>query len=176
MSPTLSRENYFLTVINKLNEHHVERGSLEQELQELLLDLAESVQAKIEISVVMVQRINSLFERYQAVRLKVSIVPRIENLSVDMPINERKKEEQQQILFHTEFVDDPDELKRMYMESIISLLEAMEKKQLDLQKCIQCDSWFIPYQRAQVTKFCNFKCRNRFNYLLRNMDKEETVK
>lgn len=171
MSPTLSRENYFITVINKLNKHQVERGSLEQELQELLLDLAESVQFKKEISVVMVKRINSLFERYQAVRLKVSIVPRIENLSIDMPINERKKEEQQQILLHTEFVDETDKMKRMYMESIISLLEAMEKKQLDLQKCVQCDSWFIPYQRAQVTKFCSSKCRNRFNYLLRNIDK-----
>lgn len=44
------------------------------------------------------------------------------------------------------------------MESLISLLEAMERGPLDLQRCIQCNNWFIPYQRAQVTKFCSSTC------------------
>ncbi len=170
MSPTLSRENYFLDVINQLDQHHVGRGSLEQELQELLLDLVESVRVKKEISALILQRINGLFERYPAVRLKVRTVSGMGKSPVDEPMMEQEKEQRQQILLHTEFVDGADELKRMYMESIISLLEALEKKPLHLQKCIQCDRWFIPYQRAQVAKFCSSKCRNRFNYVLRNRD------
>ncbi len=169
MSPVLSRPNYFLTVINQLKEHQVEQGSLEQELQELLLDLAQSVRAKQDINSEMVHNINIVFQQYQAVRLKLGIVPRTDNLSAQESSNELKKEKQQQVLLHAEFVDAPDQLKRMYMEAIVSLLEAMETEQLDLQNCIQCDSWFIPYQRAQVTKFCSSKCRNRYNYLHRKI-------
>ncbi|GKU80102.1 hypothetical protein [Paenibacillus sp. L3-i20] len=175
MSPTLSRENYFLTVINDLKNHHVEKGSMEHDMQELLLDLAETVKNKNPINQSLLLAINMLFERYQAVRLKVSIIPTLVKSPIYGSNDERNDEVQQQILFHTEFIDAADQLKRMYMESIISLLETMEKKGLDLQKCIQCDSWFIPYQRAQITKFCSSKCRNRYNYVLRNITKEEKV-
>jgi len=164
MSPTLSRENYFLTVINSLHEHQVKPGSLEHEQQNLILDLAQSVRLKQEITAGMLQRLNRLFERYQAVRLNVSLVSRTDLCS-----------DEQRVLLRAEFIDGPDQLKRMYMEAIISLLEAMEGRRLDLQTCAHCERWFIPYQRAQVTRFCNAKCRNRHHYVNRLADRWEKI-
>lgn len=176
MSPTLSRENYFLTVINQLNTHHVKKGSLEQELQGLLLELADSVRLKRGLNAAMLERMNGLFERYQAVRLKVSLVAASRwAAGDDGRRDEGGQEWQQPLVLHTEFADGPNELKRMYMEAVISLLEAMEKKPLELATCIQCGGWYIPYQRAQVTKFCGTRCRNRFNYVLRNRKQEEAT-
>jgi hypothetical protein len=131
-------------------------------------NLAQSVRSKQDISSEMVHSINNVFQQYQAVRLKLGIVPRTDNLSTPQPSAEGKREKQQ-LLLHAEFADAPDQLKRIYMEAIVSLLETMETEQLVLQNCIQCDSWFIPYQRAQVTKFYSSKCRNRYNYVHRKI-------
>ena len=163
MSPSLSRENFFLTVINEFKHHQVKTGSLEQKLQELILDIAQAVENKLGLNSAIIQRINGVFKEYQAVQLKVGLSSEMGLSSVD---------EQQQILLYTEFIDEPDQLRRVYMEALISLLEAMEKNKLDLQRCFQCDHWFIPYQRAQITKFCSSKCRNRFNYLIKKRDKQ----
>lgn len=156
LSPSLSRENYFLTVINQFEQHLDMNGSLEHKLQELILDIVHAVQNKQGLNTMMIQRINHMFSEYQAVRLKVGLVSEVED--------------RQQILLHTEFIDEPHQLRRMYMEALISLLEAMEKHQLELQRCIECNNWFIPYQRAQVTKFCSSKCRNRYNYVIRKRE------
>ncbi|NGP43831.1 hypothetical protein G4V62_02270 [Bacillaceae bacterium SIJ1] len=157
MSPTLSRKKYFLTVMNELHCHKVEHGSIEQELQFLLLALAGAVRDKQPLEDDLVRRINIVFAQYQAIRLKVS-----------MP-NENVSKDSRPTLLHAEFVDGAESLKRMYMEAIISLLEAMEGSSLQLQMCTQCQHWFIPYQRAQVTKFCSAKCRNRYHYLQRKL-------
>ncbi|WP_058304413.1 recombination protein NinG [Gorillibacterium timonense] len=173
MSPTLSRENYFLTVINRIEEHRVDAGSLEQELQQLLLDLAHMVLEKRSFTEAMIQRINFLFEQYQAIHLKLRIVPSTGDGAEHAPNERHVTGERQSILLYTDFTDGPDHLKRMYMEAIISLLETMERKPLDLQTCRQCGSWFIPYERAQVTWFCSTKCRNRYHYLLAKKKRED---
>ncbi|MCM3337685.1 hypothetical protein M3650_03270 [Paenibacillus sp. MER TA 81-3] len=177
MSPVLSRPNFFLSVLNQMKEHdnQMETGSLEQELQSLLLLLAKSVQAKQALTADSVQRINTAFQHYHAIRLKLSIATPA-NMPVPASSNLSNKDSAPPFLLHTEFVDPPNQLKRIYMEAILSLLEAMEKEQLELQHCIQCHSWFIPYQRAKVNKFCSAKCRNRYNYLQKKnlMKLEET--
>lgn len=172
MCPILSRENYFLTVINEANQHEVKRGSLEQEMREVLLELAESVRSNEAISDNLLHRVNHIFDQYQAVRLKVSLVSKIEDLFFDEDKVERTS---QQILLHTEFVDEPDQLKRKYMEAIISLLEAIEKNTLNLQTCIHCGDWYIPYQRAKVAKFCSSNCRNRHHYIHRKIETQASL-
>lgn len=171
MCPILSRENYFLTVINEISQHYVQKGSIEYELQALLLLVAESVRDKKGLNDAMIEKINELFQQYQAVRLKVSIVPKLANL---FGSDDSKGRSSEQILLHTEFVDSPDLLKRKYMEAIISLLEALERNaQLDLQSCIHCGHWFIPYQRAKVARFCSSNCRNRYHYEQRKKEKQQ---
>ncbi|MFK4473025.1 hypothetical protein ABH897_002756 [Paenibacillus sp. RC73] len=96
MSPLLSRENYFLSVINQLYQHQVKIGSLEQQLQELILDTAQAVQNKLVLNTKLIQRINRVFKEYQSMRLKVGFVS-----------------EDQHILLHTEFIDEPHQLRRM---------------------------------------------------------------
>lgn len=167
MSPSLSRENFFLTVINQFQHHQVKFGSLEQKLQELILDIAQAVQNKLGLNTEIIERINYMFKQYQAIRLKVGLGSKTNFSSFNASDNGRAQAEQQQILLYTEFIDEPDQLRRIYMESLISLLEAMEKNCLNLQRCIQCTNWFIPYQRAQITKFCSSKCRNRYNYVIK---------
>ncbi len=175
MCPILSREHYFLQVINELNQHSVESGSLEERLRDMLLELAESVRYGKRIGTDTLHRLNKLFEQYQALRLKVSFVPRAASLFADGNDDEHTGEEGQQLLLHSEFLDGPDQLRRKYMESIISLLEAMEKSTLALQSCVQCDRWFIPYRRAQVTKFCGSACRNRYHYERNKMGSRRLV-
>ncbi|UNK16031.1 hypothetical protein MNQ98_15930 [Paenibacillus sp. N3/727] len=172
MSPSLSRENFFITVINQFEHHQVKFGSLEQKLQELILDIAQAVQNKLGLNTGIIQRINCVFKEYQAIQLKVGIVSKMDSSPLDESENGRTQEEQQQILLCTEFIDEPHQLRRIYMESLISLLEAMEKNRLELQRCTQCNNWFIPYQRAQITKFCSSKCRNRYNYVITKEKKQ----
>lgn len=176
MSPTLSRENYFLTVINQIKEHTVEAGSLEEELQQLLLDLARLVQANQSFSEAVLERINSSFERYPAVHLKIKSIPQ-EEPAIPEPDSTKKSAPgvRPSLLLYTQFVDGPDQLRRMYMEALISLLEALERKPIDLQTCTQCGSWFIPYERASVTRFCSTKCRNRYHYLLGKINRQEAT-
>lgn len=165
MCPTLSRENYFLTVINEAKRHEMQSGGLEQEMREVLLTLAESVRSNQVISRNLLHRVNQIFEAYQAIRLKVSLVSKMEDLFVEEHKTERA---QRQIVLHTEFVDKPDQLKRRYMEAIISLLEAIERNpSLNLLTCIHCGDWYIPYPRAKAAKFCSSNCRNRHHYLHR---------
>lgn len=174
MCPTLSRGNYFLEVINALDRHYVETGSLEEQLQQLLLELAGTVRDRRKLDGALIQRINSSFEAYQAVRLEVRLVSSPEGSLLDASDSQQEDaSDEQRIFLHTVYIDGPDELRRMYMESIISLLEAMEKGRVELQNCIQCKGWFIPYQRAQVTRFCSPKCRNRYHYMTRKNEKRE---
>jgi hypothetical protein len=162
MSPILSREHYFLQVINELEQHRVEPGSLEEQLRDMLVELAESIRGKTPIDADALHRLNGLFEQYPAVRLKVSFVPQPVSLFADS--NNDASEAERQVMLHTVFTDGPEQLKRMYMEAVISLVEAMEKGTLELQTCTQCNRWYIPYRRAQVTKFCSAACRNRYHY------------
>lgn len=177
MCPILSREHYFLQVINELNQHSVESGSLEERLRDMLLELAESVRDGKRLGMDTLHRLNKLFEQYQAIRLKVSLVPRAASLFAGETDEHTSDtgEEGQQLLLHSEFLDGPDQLRRKYMESIISLLEAMEKSTLALQICVQCDRWFIPYRRAQVTKFCGSACRNRYHYERTKMGSQRLI-
>ncbi|OPA73740.1 hypothetical protein BVG16_27010 [Paenibacillus selenitireducens] len=165
MSPVLSRPNYFLTVLNQISHHShpIEPGSLEYEFHDLLIQLAKSVQAKRNMSDEIVHRINQAFQNYQAVRFKLSIAP-------------TDTEEEPYVRIESEFVDPPDQWRRIYMEAILSLLEAIERGTLELQTCMQCGHWFIPYQRAQVAKFCTTKCRNRHHYVLhKTLKKQEEI-
>lgn len=177
MSPSLSRENFFLTIINQFDEHGVKPGSLEYTLQQLILDIAETVRSKSSLHSDLICRINRVFQEYQAVQLKVGLASQVDLAPMSSSYR-HSTDEEQQIVLYTEFIDEPHQWKRLYMEALISLLEAIEKNRLELQRCIQCEAWFIPYQRAQVTKFCSSKCRNRYNYVMRtqkepNISKEE---
>ncbi|UHA73619.1 hypothetical protein [Paenibacillus sp. 481] len=165
MSPVLSRPDYYLVVLNQMNQEELTcaQGSLEWELRELLCLLAHSVQTKQTLHADMVQRINHAFQTYHAVQLKLRVnVP--EHVHQETTSN-KAGTPRQRLCLHTEFVDPPDKLRRVYMEAMISLLEAMEQEPFELQTCAQCQHWFIPYQRAQVAKFCQEKCRNRYHYL-----------
>lgn len=183
MSPSLSREHYFLTVLNQLSGHVVETGSLEHELREVLLELATTVSEQREWSGELLARINDLFVRYPAVRLQISLRPSFaaDAAAMDSAIPDSAADDgtQQtappnaQLLLHTAFVDGPDRLRRMYMEALISLLEAVELKPLDLKNCTECNHWYIPYARAKVTRFCSAKCRNHYHYRMRKQEKEE---
>ncbi|WP_195575132.1 hypothetical protein [Paenibacillus sp. 1001270B_150601_E10] len=172
MSPSLSRENFFLTMINQFEHHDVKSGSLEQKLQQLILDIAYAVQQKLGLSTDIIQRVNQVFHEYQAVQLRIGIAHKGSLTQPDELFDASTREDQQQIMLYTEFIDEPDQLRRLYMEALISLLEAMEKNRLELQQCIQCKDWFIPYQRAQITRFCSSKCRNRYHYVLRKENDE----
>ncbi len=164
MSPSLSRENYFLMIINQFDQHKVAAGSLEYEMQQLINEIAENVRAKSSLDKRLLHRINDLFTKYQAIRLKVSVIDSFDNQQ-DQESDKQKLT--QKILLHTEYTKESNHLKQSYMEALISLLEAIEKGYLELQRCMQCNNWYIPYQRAQITKFCGTNCRNRFNYLER---------
>ena len=153
MCPTLSRPDYFLNVINTLHEFEAAPGSLEERQQSLLLDLARSVEGGTGLTDALLQRVNELFEQYSAIRLQARFVPGHEG--------------KRGVLLQAVFADGRDEPKRIYMEAMISMLETMERRLLELQTCIQCDNWFIPYERAGVAKFCSTKCRNRYHYLLK---------
>jgi len=178
MSPSLSREHYFLTMLNQLSGHVVDAGSLEFELREVLVELATSVSEQTEWSGELLTRINDLFVRYPAVRLQISLRPSLvaDGVSMDNgtaeppPVGSGSR-----LLLHTAFVDGPERLRRMYMEALISLLEAVEQKPLDLKNCTECAHWYIPYPRAKITRFCSAKCRNHYHYRMRKQEKEEQV-
>ncbi|MCP3806285.1 hypothetical protein ACYCSE_23270 [Paenibacillus sp. SEL1] len=70
------------------------------------MDIAQAVLNKQGLNSELIQRINCVFAENQFVRLKVSWISEDQHL-------------------HTEFIDEPEQLKRMYMESLISLLKAM---------------------------------------------------
>jgi hypothetical protein len=177
MSPSLSREHYFLTVLNQLAGHDVVAGSLEHELREVLLELAATVSEQREWSGELLTRINDLFVRYPAVRLQISLRPALvaDAVSMDSTTTESSAAFDSRLLLHTAFVDGPDRLRRMYMEALISLLEAVEQKPLDLKNCTECNHWYMPYARAKVTRFCSAKCRNHYHYRMRKQEKEEQV-
>jgi len=162
-----------MSIINQFEHHQVKPGSFEQKLQELIVDIAQAVQNKRDLDDMMIHRINSVFEAYQSIQLRVGLVSDKDMSSVDDADLERTQAVPQQILLYTEFIDETQQLRRIYIEALISLLEAMEKNSLDLQRCVQCNDWFIPYQRAQVTKFCSTKCRNRYNYVRNKKQKAE---
>lgn len=172
MSPILARPQYFVHVLNQPHERRqFVEGSLERELYDLLHGLAEAVRSRCDISAGMVERINEVFQHYQALRLKLTVLDPSDSLFRQG--SGGKKYDGQQLLLHTEFVDDADNVRRMYMEALLSLLEAMEQERAELQQCNHCRNWYIPYQRAQVTKFCSAKCRNRSNYLQKQ--KKESI-
>ncbi|MBW7476442.1 hypothetical protein K0T92_17045 [Paenibacillus oenotherae] len=174
MSPILARPQYFLHVLNRSHgQPPYPQGSLEHELHDLLFRLAESVRVKQQIDESTVERINAAFEQYQALRLKLTL--RNPSDSLFKQGNGGRQYDGQQLLLHTEFVDGQDNVRRMYMEAMLSLLEAMEQGGIELQNCVHCRDWFIPYQRAQVAKFCSAKCRNRANYLQKQQKESISV-
>ncbi len=52
----------------------------------------------------------------------------------------------------------------VYLEAIVSLLEACEAGPLYLRTCWNCGAWYVPYSRAKTHKFCSPRCRTRFHY------------
>lgn len=141
-------------------------SQLEGQMYGVLLELAHIVSRGEVIELELAERINVLFQRYRAINLRLELV---------QPAIKPKTEETQReagIVLSAVFADAEEQRKRMYMEAIISLLEAIEAGDLELQRCELCGHWFIPYSRAGVTKFCGTKCRNRYHYLQRRSERE----
>lgn len=164
MSPVLSREGYFLTILNGIPTHVLNIGSLEHRMQQMLLELAGVVRTEQVITPELLERLNALFGEYQTVRLRVCIS--VGSGTEPYPEAGEKRREQR-ISLQGEFIDPPGDWKRMYMEALISLLEAMEKGPVLLNTCLQCGSWYLAYPRAGSAKFCSASCRNRHHYVRR---------
>ncbi len=160
MCPKLSRPHYFLTVLNLGGDAERDREGLERQLYEVLLELAEAVRVGNEIGEETAGRVNGVFREYRAVQLRLDVIPGTAGARAGLRLG-------------AEFADGQDDCKRMYMEAIVSLLEALEKGDLELRHCEQCGQWFIPYSRAGVAKFCGTRCRNRYHYEQRRGEREE---
>lgn len=52
----------------------------------------------------------------------------------------------------------------VYLEAVLSLLEACEEGGVRLRTCLNCGNWFVPYSRTRTPKFCSPKCRTLFHY------------
>ncbi|WP_148302580.1 hypothetical protein [Caldalkalibacillus mannanilyticus] len=154
-----------MTVLNQFEQGSIQIDGLEKELQDLILDIAHSIRDKMPIRAEIIHRANLLFKEYNPLHLKVGMISEDNDVG---SVDKQREGFENQLLLHTEFIDEPHYLKRVYMEGLISIFEALEKGDLELQQCILCDNWFIPYKRAQVAKFCSSKCRNRYNYLMAN--------
>lgn len=165
MCPVLARPGFFLEALNSLRSHKAAAGSMEHELQALLLQLARSVQHRQPIDRHLLARVNDAFGKYQSVRLILKAPDPVVHGE-----NGARSNESQLLQLQAEFADPPGDLRRIYMEGIVSLLEAMETGRLRLQNCELCGNWLIPYERAQVSKFCSTRCRNRHHYLVRKND------
>jgi hypothetical protein len=169
MSPKLARSNYFLRVLNESEATHnhwfQNSEPIAKRMYQLLIRLAEQIRDKVPITEQEIQDVNQIFHEYRAVRLQLSVEDK-EKGDQYQPVHDYS----QKIMFQAE-IEDPDQGKRVYLEALISLFERLEDDSLKLRMCMECGSWYIPYNRAHVTKFCSSKCRNRFNYSAR---KEET--
>jgi hypothetical protein len=169
MSPKLARSNYFLRILNESETTHNYRFQnsepIAKKMYQLLIRLAERIRDKVPITEQEIQNLNQIFHEYRAVRLQLSVEDE-EKSDQYQPVH---NDYSQKIMFQAE-IEDSDQGKRVYLEALISLFERLEDDSLKLRMCMECGSWYIPYNRAHVTKFCSSKCRNRFNY---NARKEE---
>ncbi len=168
MSPRLARSSYFLAVLNEPAFVHTERvqanGVIAAEMYQLLLMLAERVREKTVCTPEEIRRINDVFQQYSAIRLRV--VP--QEGAPDVLWSEAQRGPLARAAVHALIESqESDRGRRVYFEALVSLLEALEDGPLELGTCRECGSWFIPYNRAPVTKFCSSRCRNRYNYKIR---------
>lgn len=167
MSPKLAREHYFLRVLNEPASAHTERLAAAQplaaEMHGLLGMLAQSVLSKTPCTSEQIAALNRVFEQDNTISLSVVVEdddsdPRAGGAHGQMARTSLRARIRGQ---------NGAEGQRVYLEAIISLLEALEEGDLDLAVCAECGAWFVPYSRAPVVKFCSGRCRNRFNYKAR---------
>jgi hypothetical protein len=164
MCPLLARPEYFLRVLNEPAEVHAQRveaaGPLAADMWAMLQRLAEHVRDGSALSELEVAQLNRLFEAYSAVQLRLVLEDGDDGPATGGPLSRASL---RAVLGNRE----EDRGKRVYMEALVSLLEAAESGSLALERCQECGAWFIPYSRAAVTRFCSARCRNRHNYKAR---------
>lgn len=163
MSPQLARPDFFLRVLNEPMETHARRvetcDPLAAKLHAAFVQLAERVRTKTACTPGEIQQLNHLFDACSALQLR--LVPQGEEEdpapATGGPLARAA------LRAHIR----GDGTARVYLEAIISLLEALERSPLELNRCEECGAWYIPYNRAAVTRFCSTRCRNRHNYRVR---------
>ncbi|WP_400161992.1 hypothetical protein ACAF76_016685 [Brevibacillus sp. TJ4] len=165
MSPRLARQDYFLRVLNEPDATHAywieQGGALAENMHRLLLRMAASIRDKMPVSEQDIHDLNQIFHEYRAVRLTLSVAG---EEGGSFPLSFRF--DSQRLALNAS-LEDENQGKRVYMEALISLFERLEAAPFELRMCIECAGWYIPYNRAQVSKFCSAKCRNQFNYRAR---------
>ena len=168
MSPRLARRDYFLRVLNEPAAIHRERlataGPLVGETYRLLCLLAGRVKDGTLCTGEEIAALNRVFEAENAVRLALVVE---EDESDPLTGGIRQGPLRRAALQARLRGQAGDDGQRVYLEAIVSLLEALEAGDLELAVCAECGAWFIPYSRAPVARFCSARCRNHFNYKLR---------
>lgn len=163
MSPQLARADFFLQVLNEPAETHDQRlelhGPLAADLREALFRLAERVRTQTSCTPEEISQLNHLFDACNALQLR--LVPQGED-GDPLPAGAGPLARAGLRAYIR-----GEGGARVYLEAIISLLEALERGPLELNRCEECGAWYVPYSRAAVTRFCSTRCRNRFNYRAR---------
>jgi hypothetical protein len=169
LSPRLARKEYFLSVLNEPESVHAQwiatHGPLAREMYDLLTNLAEHVRDNTTCSSQELARLNDVFDSYSPVRLHVDTPDQS-----DEPLwTQASRSPLGGATVRAVLGSHPSQPpgNRVYFEALVSLLEALEEGPLELGRCAECQTWFVPYSRAPVTKFCSARCRNRANYRAR---------
>lgn len=169
MCPQLARQDFFLAVLNEPAEMHAHRtatgGPLAAELHQALLQLAERVRTKTSCPLGEIDQLNRLFDAANALQLRlVPVGDEIDPVSAPGPLGKAA----------LRAVIRGSQGHRVYLEAVISLLEALERGPMELSRCEECSAWYTPYNRAAVTRFCSARCRNRSNYRTRRQAANHT--
>ena len=163
MSPLLARPGYVLRVLNEPPEVHAQRmqvaGPLVGEMVAMLERIAGHVRARTAMSEHEVAQLNRLLEAAGAVKLRVEVEDGDDGPATGGPLARAS--------LRAVLGGEEERGRRVYLEALVSLLEAAESGTLELERCQECTAWFIPYSRAAVTRFCTARCRNRHNYKAR---------
>lgn len=163
MSPQLARTDFYLAVLNEPAEVHAQReaaaGPLAADLHQALVQLAERVQAQTPCTPGEIDRLNRLFSAANALQLQLVPAGESDDPGGGGPLGRAS----------LRAIMRGEGGARVYLEAIISLLEALERGPLELSRCEECAAWYIPYNRAAVTRFCSPRCRNRSNYRARRL-------
>lgn len=161
MSPQLARSDFYLAVLNEPADLHAHRmaagGPLAADLYLALLHLAERVRSRTACTPADIERLNRLFDVANGLQLQVVQSGDEFDPAGPGPLGRAT----------LRAVIRGDQCHRVYLEAIISLLEAAERGSLELNRCEECHNWYIPYSRAAITRFCSSRCRSRHNYRMR---------
>lgn len=164
MKARWARPLYFLRALNEEDPSQTRWGEGEdvETLRQMLFTLAAHLRDKTPITTDEQRRIGKILSEYAQVTFRVDF-----HDPAAGPI--RKAGGEGGLMQHTELrayaiAKSGHSRAGVYVEAILSLLEACEDGRVELRTCLECGQWFVPYSRTRTPKFCSPKCRTRFHY------------